>query len=109
MPYQKTLKLELSALAKDDLRDIAQYTFIHYGERQVDVYLQTLYSGMELLTENPEIGRRRDDIPKGYKILNVEQHVLIFTVHGESVIIARILHHSRDMKRPLGVTVGPFG
>jgi toxin ParE1/3/4 len=101
MPYQKTLKLELSALAKDDLRDIAQYTFTHYGERQVDIYLQALYSGMELLTENPEIGHRRDDIPEGYKILIVEKHVLIFTVQGDSVIIARILHQSRDMKRHL--------
>ena len=99
MPYRKTLTLELSALAKDDLRDIAQYTFTHYGERQVDIYLQALYNGMELLTENPEIGLRRDDIPEGYKSLVVEKHVLIFTVQGESVIIARILYQGRDMQR----------
>lgn len=101
MPYQKHLKLELSALAKDDLRDIAQYTFTRYGERQLDIYLQALYDGMELLTENPAIGHRRDDIPKDYKSLIVEKHVLIFTVQGESVIIARILHQSRDMLRHL--------
>jgi plasmid stabilization system protein ParE len=46
---------------------------------------------MELLTGNPEIGHCRDDIPEGYKSLIVENHVLIFTVQGESVIIARIL------------------
>ena len=51
MPYQKTLTLELSALARDDLRDIAQYTFTRYGERQMDIYLAALYDGMELLTE----------------------------------------------------------
>jgi toxin ParE1/3/4 len=91
MPYRKTLTLELSALAKNDLRDIAQYTFTRYGERQVDIYLQLLYDGMELLTENPEIGHRRNDIPKGYRSLVVEKHLLIFTVQGESVIIDRIL------------------
>jgi toxin ParE1/3/4 len=101
MPYRKTLKLELSSLAKDDLRDIAQYTFTRYGEQQVDIYLQALYGGMELLTENPEIGHRRDDIPEGYKSLVVEKHVLIFTVQGESVIIARILYQGRDMHRHL--------
>lgn len=101
MPYQKTLKLKLSALAKDDLRDIAQYTFTRYGERQVDIYLQALYDGMELLAENPEIGHRRDDIPKGYKSLVIEKHILIFTVQGESVIIIRILHQSRNMQRHL--------
>jgi toxin ParE1/3/4 len=101
MPYQKTLKLELSALAKDDLRDIAQYTFTRYGERQMDIYLQALYDGMKLLTGNPEIGHRRDDIPEGYKSLIVEKHVLIFAIQFESVIIARILHQSRDMQRHL--------
>ena len=101
MPYRKTLTLELSSLAKDDLRDIAQYTFTRYGERQVDIYLQALYDGMKLLTENPEIGHRRDDIPKGYKSLVVEKHVLIFTVQGASVIIARILYQGRDMQRHL--------
>jgi plasmid stabilization system protein ParE len=53
------------------------------------------------LRKNSEIGHRRDDIPEGYKTLNIEQHVLIFTVHGVSVIVARLLHHSRDMKRHL--------
>jgi toxin ParE1/3/4 len=101
MPYQKTLKLELSTLAKDDLRDIAQYTFTLYGERQVDIYLQALYDGMELLAENPEIGHRRDDIPSGYKSLPIEKHILVFTIQGESLIIARILHQSRDMQRHL--------
>lgn len=101
MPYQKTLKLELSTLAKDDLRDIAQYTFTNYGERQVDIYLQALYHGMELLAGNPEIGHRRDDVPSGYKSLLIEKHVIIFTVQGESLIIARILHQSRDMQRHL--------
>lgn len=47
MPYRKTLALELSALAKDDLRDIAQYTFTRYGERQLDIYLAALYDGMQ--------------------------------------------------------------
>jgi len=33
--------------------------------------------------------------------LIVEKHVLIFTVQGESVIIAHILYQSRDMQRHL--------
>lgn len=67
----------------------------------MDISLQALYEGMELLTENPEIGRRRYDIPEGYKSWGVEKHVLIFTVKGESVIIARILYQGRDLQRHL--------
>ena len=101
MPYRKTRTLKLSSLAKNDLSDIAQYTFTHYGERQVDIYLQALYDGMELLTENPDIGHRRNDLPEGYKSLVVEKHVLIFTAQSASIIIARILYKGRDMQRHL--------
>ncbi|MCP4933752.1 MAG: type II toxin-antitoxin system RelE/ParE family toxin [bacterium] len=99
MPYPKTLKLEISDPAKDDLQDILQYTFSRYGERQVDVYLQALYEGMELLTDNPEIGHRRNDMPPDYQALNVGKHLLVFTVKDDRIVIARILHQSRDMKR----------
>ena len=98
MPYRKTLKLEISEPAKDDLRDIAQYTFIRHGERQVDIYLQALYEGMELLTQNPQIGHRGDDIPEGYETLNIRKHILVFSVKDDSIVISRILHQSRDMK-----------
>ena len=70
---------------------MANITFTRSGQQQVDIYLAALYDGMELLTENPETGHRRDNIPEGYKSLVIEKHVLIFTVQGESVIIARIL------------------
>ncbi len=99
MPYQKPLKLEISIPAKDDLRDILQYTFARYGEQQVDVYLQELYEGMELLTENPEIGHHRDDLPEGYEVFNVGKHVLVFAVQSDKIVIARVLHQSLDMKR----------
>lgn len=36
MPHPKTLKLELLALAKDDLSDIAQYTFIRHIDATTD-------------------------------------------------------------------------
>jgi toxin ParE1/3/4 len=99
MQSRNPLRLELSLPAQDDLRDIAQYTFTHYGEQQMDTYLQSLYDGMELLTQNPKMGNARDDLPAGYEALNVENHVLIFTVRGNAIIIARILHQSRDIKR----------
>jgi len=56
---------------------------------------------MELLTQNPEIGYRRSDIPANYQCLIVEKHVLIYTIKDQSVIIARILHQSRDIQRHL--------
>ncbi len=99
MPYQKSLKLEISILAKDDLIDISQYTIANYGEEQMDVYLQSLYEGIRLLAENPGIGHFRDDLPKGYEIINIEKHVVVFTIKNDRLIIARIIHSSRDIKK----------
>ena len=93
MPFP--LALKISAPAKEDLSDIAQYTFSAYGAQQVDIYLQTLYDAMELLTENPYVAPHRDDVPEGYKVFYASRHVLVFTVDDDAVIIARILHQSR--------------
>ncbi len=65
MLSRKNRKLELSLPARDDLRDIAHYTIINYGEKQMDRYLASLHQGMMLLTENPRISRRRNDLPAG--------------------------------------------
>ncbi|MEK6746954.1 MAG: type II toxin-antitoxin system RelE/ParE family toxin [Pseudomonadota bacterium] len=97
MPSPKPLKLIISLPAKDDLRDIAQYTITNYGEKQMDIYLQTLYDAMLLLTENPNIGHSREDLLENYQILNVENHVLVFTIQESSIIIVRIIHQSRDI------------
>ena len=99
MPYPKTLVLKISDPAKLDLQDIIQYTFEHYGEAQVETYLQALYDGMGLLCKNPAIGHSRDDIPVGYELFGIEKHLLLFTATDDELIIARILHHSMDIKR----------
>ena len=103
MPYQKALKLKISDLGKLDLKDIAKYTFDNFGERQVDIYLQALFDGMELLTENPCIGHRRDDIPAGYEAFNVEKHVVIFTVRNDALVVARIMHEDWGSKLTIGI------
>lgn len=94
MPFPLTL--EISNPAKDDLRDIAQYTFSTYGAAQMDSYLQTLYDTMELLTENPRIAQQRDDLPEGYVAFYAGRHTLIFTVSETTVTVVRVIHQSRD-------------
>ena len=86
MPYQKALNLEITVPAKDDLQDIAQYTFAHHGERQMDNYVQALYDSMELLTKTPKISHRRNDMPEGYEVFNVKKHILVFTVKNNTVV-----------------------
>lgn len=101
MPYPKKYNLEISSLAQNDLRDIAQYTFSQYNEQQVDKYLQLLYDGMDSLTISPSIGQERSYLSKEYKSIPIGKHLIIFTIKDSTVIIIRIIHQSRDIKNHL--------
>lgn len=91
-------KLELSRLASHDLADILRYTRATWGTQQMRAYSRTLDEGFVLLQESPMIGKGRPDIGKGMRFFPVAEHVLFYTVTGDVVRIARILHSRMDLK-----------
>ncbi len=56
----------LRQLAQNDLEEIWLYTMQEWGIAQADKYFSALISRFEWLSENPQIGKRRDDIKSGY-------------------------------------------
>ncbi|MCH8209292.1 MAG: type II toxin-antitoxin system RelE/ParE family toxin [Nitrospinae bacterium] len=88
--------LDLSENAEDDLRNIQQYTFEKYGERQVYVYEEILNKALATLLHNPKLGHKRPDIPPEYKAYPVGQHVIVFRVEDQTVYVVRVLHGSMD-------------
>ena len=104
MPYRKTPNLELSGPARDDIEDIAHYTYLKYGEAQVDVYLQILNGRMALIAQDPTIGHRRDDLPKHYRALQAGKHVIVYRTINNTINVARILHGSMDFKKHIDLS-----
>lgn len=97
MPQNK--KYRLSALAKQDLMDIFDFTIAHWGEQQAMHYAQILSAGFDLLAENPETGQIRDDLLKHARSFPVGSHIVFYSIQPQTpngIEIARVLHQSMD-------------
>ena len=85
----------LSAESEKDLNDIFDYIAVHSissAEKQV----REIYRKFALLCEQPEIGRKRDDLLPKLRSFNVDNYLIFYREKGETLEIARVLHGSRD-------------
>jgi len=89
----------LSRLAVADLRSISQYTLETWGLTQAELYLRELEEIIVQLAANPRLGRRCDEIRKGYRRMEHGRHVIFYRVRRfpeprqtNRVEIIRILH-----------------
>lgn len=94
-----TLGLELSYLARGDIEDIYLYTHQHYGERQAESYVEALYAAFRTLTETPNLGYGRTDLPMGCKVYTIKKHTIIYRYDTRAVYVARVLHNRMDITR----------
>ena len=86
MPYRFT------ALARDDLRDIAAYTRGRWGDAQCDRYLTSLQSRCERLAQEPRLRRPYTDDPSYWRAL-AGKHAIFYRVHADgSILVVRILY-----------------
>jgi plasmid stabilization system protein ParE len=91
--------LRLSRQAARDVEHILQYTYETYGERQRHIYAAALHEAFETITGNPGLGHRRSDLSARHRAFTVEQHVVIYTVSGRLVNVARVLYGGMDFTR----------
>jgi toxin ParE1/3/4 len=94
-------RYKLSKKAEHDLINIWNYTLDNWGETQADNYVQSLKSAVELLIENPELGKSRDGIRTGYRSYNLGKHVIFYCSCNYGIRVVRILHQSMDVGRHL--------
>lgn len=101
------VKYRLTTAAKTDLQEIWNYTCDIWDKNKAEQYLLHIESKLNLLAENPELGRSRPEIKEGYFSFLAEKHI-IFYIRGEKQIqIIGILHGKMDInKQFLTVTNG---
>jgi len=67
----------------------------NFGEPQADRYalkINTLFSSLQV----NNLGRRRIDYGRDFYSIIHSEHIIIYRVEPEQIIIVRILHHSQD-------------
>src|SRR3712207_4371528 len=93
------MQLILSPEALDDITDILLYTLQTWGEAQQDTYAAAIDKSLQLLLDNPELGRRREELCANCRSYRVRQHIIYYIVRKDTINIARILHNRMDAKR----------
>ena len=91
-------RIELSNEAQDDIVDIGRYTLERHGIQQMDKYLNSIDEAINLIQENPNIGRFHQELPEEYKVWRMNEHLIIFLIQDEIISIARVVHVKLDLK-----------
>ncbi len=90
--------LRVSPEAETDLDDISVYVVQEsQSPERADQFLDRFTAFFARLTENPYLGRRRDDLRPGYRSFPVSDYVVIYRVADEGVLLLRLIRGSRDI------------
>ncbi|HGG59284.1 MAG TPA: type II toxin-antitoxin system RelE/ParE family toxin [Gammaproteobacteria bacterium] len=89
-------EIHKSRRACADIHNIWLYSFENWGEAQADKYFDQLMAGINELRRHPELGKPRDSLRKGYRSLQIQHHVVFYTVSSSIVSIKRVLHERMD-------------
>ena len=93
--------LALKPAARRDIEDILIYSAEQWGLEQRDTYRNEIARALEVLRENPRLGRQRDEIAAGLRSLRVRQHVIYYRTSTERVIVIRVMHGMMDAAQDL--------
>jgi len=84
--------------ADSDLDDIWHYVATESGSAdRADRFVASLTERFYLLSQNPYIGRSREDLRPGLRSFPVLRYVIIYRVEDEDVVILHVFHSSRDV------------
>ena len=91
----------LSPNAQKSLKGIKTYSIEKFGTRQTSLYLEKLRDRMRYLAENPQRGRLRDKIKRGYYSYLEGSHTIYYKILADHIAIIDILHQSMEPTRHL--------
>ncbi len=94
-------KVRLTPAARDDLKEIWNYSYETWGEAKADAYLMTIDAKFRAIEENPKIGRSRPDIKLGYYSVRANKHIIFYMLVGQYINIIGVLHERMDIQRRL--------
>lgn len=89
-------KLVISPAARDDLEEIYQYSCRNWGLLRSSQYLDHIKEQLWCLTQNAEIGVKRDELLSGVRSVAVASHVIFYRNQRGQLEVIRVLHGRQD-------------
>jgi len=94
-------KYTYSIRAEHDVKKIYLDTAKRWGMVQADKYNDGLENSINLIADNPDLGRQCDYIKKGYHRHEYERHVIFYRKRQQGILIVRIFYDAMDIKKHL--------
>ncbi len=95
-------RFRLSKLAEADLDEAWFYVAGDGGVNVADRLLDDIMDRIVMLASQPKAGRRRDELAVGLRSFPVKSHIIYYRCEASHILIARVLHGSRDQPSALG-------
>ena len=95
----------LRPAAREDLEDIWDYTLREWSVEQALSYTDELENAIELVCESPTMCRERDEYVPPVRIYPHGEHLIIYVIKDENIIVTRILHSSMNVESHLSKNV----
>lgn len=86
-------RLVVAAEAADDIEDIFVFSCQHWGFDRALQYKQAIEDGISSLLAMPEIGRRVQLNRAAVRVLDVEQHRIVYKLTATTIRILRVPHN----------------
>jgi toxin ParE1/3/4 len=93
--------LELTEIARADLKSIRRYSSRAWGADRTAVYMAALGDTMKRLLTGTMVSRKRDDLRDGLQMATSGRHCIFFEADQSRVLVLRVLHDRMDYRRHL--------
>ncbi len=91
----------LSPGAQADVDGIWEYSVQRWDLDQAERYLRRIKDALDVLVENPKLGRLCEGVRTGYRRCHVSSHLIFYQIQGDDIAVVRILHQSMDVEQQL--------
>jgi toxin ParE1/3/4 len=93
--------LRLTSAALADLAEIDEYGVDPFGEEAAEAYSRGLKRAFDVLERYPLSAPVRPDYGNNIRCRVYREHLVLHRIDDGDILIVRVLHHSRDVKRAL--------
>ncbi len=97
-------RYQLTDRADQDLFEVSLYLARVGSIETAEVFLKDLRQKFDLLAENPGLGRRRPELSPDLQSIPQGKYVIFYRPTEQGIVVVRVLHGSRDVKRAFGET-----
>jgi toxin ParE1/3/4 len=92
-------RLELTEIARTDLKSIQRYSQRIWGAQRTEQYMGALRDTMKALTTGTIVSRERNDVRPGLSIVASGRHCIFFEGDESRILVVRVLHDRMDHRR----------